>query len=202
MAKQIVLGLFVFLSLFWQLGKLTGKDEVLDLWNSLSIYIGSSILCFDHFTNSIVAYNNIGTNTFRGMYNILARFGLNVTTISNHLDKIRWNDYSSNVFTAFAPYYNDYGPVVSLIIVLIAGLLIGFFWRIYQTDNNNFITCILYGRFIAVSAAMYSIAERLFSNTIALNAIVEIFFYVCIIRVFVKKRSKIIRPVAPSLSLS
>lgn len=186
--KYIVIGFIVFIVLFWQLGKLTGKDEVLSFWDTLSVYIGSSILCFDAVLSGVNSFNFIGIYTFKGLYNILARLGLDVTTLSNHADKIRWNGYSSNVFTAFHPYYSDYGPIVSLLIVMLAGSIIGILWRKFQDESDNLTIGILYGRFVASATAMYSIAERLLSNTLALNAIVEIVFTIVIIRICIKVR--------------
>ncbi len=187
----IVIGLVIFLFLFWQLGKLTGKNTVLSLWDTLSIYIGSSILCFDAYMNQTNSYNLIGTNTFKGIYNMLARFGLQVDTIGNHADKIRWNGYSSNIFTAFYAYYSDYGPLFSLIVVSIAGLLIGVLWGSFREGKGDFILAVLYGRFVAYAVAMYSIAERFFSENLALNTILEMIFVFFIIEIFVHKQNLI-----------
>lgn len=194
MLRNIILGFVVFIILFWQLGKLTGNSEVLTFWDTMSIYIGSSILCFDNVINNTSVYNFVGTNTFQGVYNILSTFGIDVTTVSNHLEKVRWNGYSSNVFTAFNPYYLDFGPILSLVIVMIVGFIIGFMWRKFQKEKDNIFICVMYGRFIALSAAMYSIAERLISNTLALNAIVEIIFSILIIKVCIKKKHVEIKP--------
>ncbi len=188
--RYIAIGFIAFIILFWQLGKLTGKNEVLSFWDTMSIYIGSSILCFDDILSNVNSFNFIGTNSFKGIYNILARFGFNVTTLSNHADKIRWNGYSSNVFTAFYPYYCDYGPIVSMLMILIVGFIIGMLWRKYQNESDNITIGILYGRFVAGSTAMYSIAERLLSNTLALNAIVEIVLTILIIRICIKVRER------------
>ena len=185
--KNTILGFVIFIILFWQLGNLSGKSEVLTFWDTMSIYIGSSILCFDTVIGNTDTYNFVGTNSFKGVYNILNTFGLDVTTVSNHLDKVRWNGYSSNVFTAFNPYYLDFGPILSLVVVVIVGFIIGIMWRKFQKEKDNIFICVMYGRFIALSAAMYSIAERLISNTLALNAIVEIIFSILIIKTCIRK---------------
>lgn len=122
---------------------------------------------------------------------MLARFGLQVDTIGNHADKIRWNGYSSNIFTAFYAYYSDYGPLFSLIVVSIAGLLIGVLWGSFREGKGDFILAVLYGRFVAYAVAMYSIAERFFSENLALNTILEMIFVFFIIEIFVHKQNLI-----------
>lgn len=187
MLRYVVLSFSCFIILFWQLGKLTGKNSALNIWDTLSIYIGSSILCFDKFLKDTNSFNFWGVNTFRGINGIFAKFGLKVPETSNHVEKIRWEGYSSNVYTAFYPYYKDYGPIVSFIIIFLVAFIIGIFWRKFQKDNNNLIMGVIYGRIIAVSVAMYSIAERMLSNVIALNSIVEIFFIALMIKKYSRK---------------
>ena len=186
MIKYLAMGLIGFIIIFWQIGKITGSSSVMNLWDTLSIYIGSSILCFDSYISGLNSYNYIGTNTFKGIYNILARFGFNVTTVSNHADMVRWSKYSSNIYTAFSPYYADYGFLFSFAFILFAAFIIGVTWKSLHRHSSNIIMPFFYSRYVAGAAAMYSIAERLFSNVLALNAIVEILFTLLAIKYLVK----------------
>ncbi len=185
----IIIGFIAFLFLFWQLGKLTGKNTVLSLWDTISIYIGSSILCFDKLICSLIDFNYVGSYTFKGLYNIFAKLGFPVIEVGNHAEMILFNGYSSNVFTAFASYYRDYGPLMSFFFIFVAGFIIGVLWKKFKDARGDLAFAIIYGRYIATAVAMYSISENLFSALLALNAIAECFFVFFIIRISFKRNA-------------
>lgn len=189
--KYGVILVVAFVFAFRVLGTLTGKSEALDFWDTLSIYIGSPIVCIDHvIQEGIGVTTQFGYNTFKGIYNMLSRFIGNMGLISNHDEKFRWASYSSNIYTALYPYLIDFGILGMIVIQFVLGVVNGAFWRKYTSSStiSDFIL-IIYGRFFGGALVYYSIAERFFSNYLALNAIAELVFYIVILRLFVKHES-------------
>ena len=186
-----ILLVFLFFIAFWALGTLTGKSEVLNFWDTISIYIGSPIVCIDSVIKE--GWNissSFGIHTFKGIYNMLSAFGFNIEFISNHEEMFRWSSYSSNIYTALYPNLKDFGLIGTFIMQFILGFFNGTVWNKYTKKNavTNFLL-ITYGRFFGSALVYYSIAERFCSNYLALNAIAEIFFYSITIKYFIKNMS-------------
>lgn len=188
--KYIFGGVIVFLVVFWQLGTLTGQSAVWSLWETLSIYVGSPIICLDNLLDTgWVSSTDFGMHTFKGIYSMLKTFGFPVTVVGNHAEMFRWSGYSSNVYTSFFPYLLDFGIVITIVIQMFLGLIIGYVWKCYNECNTlRLFTGITYGRFWGSALVYFSIAERICTNMLALNVFVEIFFYSIFIRFLFKKR--------------
>lgn len=188
MIKYGIMGVVLFFVAFRVLGNMTGNSAVLSVWESLSIYAGSSILCLDTFLQSdwnISAY--IGQYTFKGIYNILGMLGVAVPHVSNHFEMVRWSHYSSNVYTSFHPYLQDFGIIGALIVQLLIGLLFGFVWARYNSTNASKFLVITFGRYWGNALAYFSIAERLCTTNLAINTFVEIFISIVLIEIFLKE---------------
>ena len=179
----------VFIIVFWALGTLTETSKVLNFWDTISIYIGSPIVCIDGFIKKGWNVSSaFGIHTFAGIYNMLSTFGFDIDFISNHEKMFRWSTYSSNIYTALYPYLFDFGVLGTFFMQFVLGLLNGTVWKKYTNNNavTNFLL-ITYGRFFGSALVYYSIAERFCSNYLALNAIAEMFFYLIIIKYFIRK---------------
>ena len=188
--KYSAIGLGLFLAVFLGLGTLTGKNEVLSTWDAISIYIGSSILCLDYLINhgSTSPFTFLGMHTFKGLYGLFARFIPGLPTLGNHAEMVRWSDYSSNVYTSFGPYITDYGLKGSLFILLLAGFIFSRAWYKLLRCTHLSVLTLVYGRFFGYALCMSSIAERLFSEYLALNVLVELFIYVIILKYCIKQK--------------
>ena len=185
-----ILLFFVFITIFWALGTLTGTSKVLNFWDTLSIYIGSPIVCIDNLIKKGWDISStFGIHTFKGIYNMLSSFGFDISFISNHEEMFRWSTYSSNIYTALYPNLLDFGVLGTFFMQLVLGFLNGTVWSKYTNINavTNFLL-ITYGRFFGSALVYYSIAERFCSNWLALNAIAEMGFYFIIIKYFIDKR--------------
>lgn len=177
----------VFIPIFFVLGSLTGKDEALNFNDTVSIYLGSSILCFDYFlTHERTSPVLFGFNTFRGFYGIIGRFVGGLPVQSNHSEMVRWQEYSSNVYTSFAPYVTDFGIVGSFVIIVLVGLFFGYLWRVFLNQKTITFHSVVYGGLLGYALSMFSIAERLLSNYIAMNVIAQLFFVYLLLNRFVK----------------
>lgn len=188
MIKYAFVGFILFFVVFRLLGTLTGKSSVLSFWDTLSIYVGSSIGCLDNFLNGTWQLSTpFASSTFRGIYNIFHMLGFPAPAASNHAEMFRWQQYSSNVYTSFYPYLLDFGVPLTLVIQILLGLLCGLLWKKYVSRENSFFLVINYGHLWGGSLVYFSIAERLCSNMLALNVFVEVFFTLILIRLLCKK---------------
>ena len=178
----------VFIPVFFILGSLTGKNEALNFNDTISIYLGSSILCFDYFLNhGWRTPSFFGFNTFRGLYGMIGRFIGGLPAQSNHSDMVRWQEYSSNVYTTFAPYVMDFGIIGSFIIIIFVGVFFGYMWRLFLKQKTITFYSVVYGGLLGYALSMFPIAERLLSNYIALNVIAQLLFIYILLKYFVKK---------------
>lgn len=188
MLKYSMLLIGLFIPVFFVLGTLTGKDEALNFNDTISIYLGSSILCFDYFiTHDWDLPSFFGLHTFRGLYGIIGRFVEGIPFQSNDAEMVRWSGYSSNVYTAFAPYVTDFGLVGSFLVIIISGVIFGYLWRKYLSQQTITLLSIVYGGLFGYALCMLPIAERLFSNYTALNVIVQLIFVKLFLSKLVKK---------------
>ena len=189
--KFSIIGIFLFFVIFRLLGYLSGNSKILSLWDAISIYAGSSILCLnDLLVNGWHSAAYWGQNTFRGLFNILRMFGGNFASVSNHAEMAYWGNYGSNVYTSFYTYLLDFDIYGVLFLQLVLGLLSGFYWGKYTDKNKcSLFLLIVYGRFWGYTFVYYSIAERFFSELWALNTFVEIFFYILIIKFLFNKQN-------------
>lgn len=193
MIKYIVIGIVVFFTIFWLAGALTGKSGILSLWDTISIYAGSSVLCLDSFIKHPHPISTtFGMRSFVGLYNFLNRIGFAFPQGSNHAEFVFWQGgkYSSNIYTALFPYIQDFSIAGAIILQLFLGIIFGLIWKRYIGNYAGSMLLITYGRFWGTPLAFYSITEVLFTSNIALNTIVEIFFYIVIIRMIFTKNKK------------
>ena len=185
--KNIFIGIAIFISIFWGVGILTGSSKVFNFWDTISIYVGSSMVTLDTLiTTTSTQSSQFGVYTLKGIYGILNRLGFSVTLISNHMEMVRWNGYYSNVYTSFFPYIRDFGILPSVFVQIIIGFIFGNIWNEFNHSRKKSFLIFYYGRYFGYALAMYSIAERLFSQYLALNVIVEVLFGLILIIFFVR----------------
>ena len=188
--RVVVVGLVsllcVFL-LFCVSGLLSGRMQIESLFDTISIYAGSSLVCFDAFIVNGVGPQSLlfAQSTFRGIYNILRYAGIPIPQYSQHLPFVYFNGYSSNIYTSFFPYINDFGFIGLILIEFLLGLLIGYCWKKACLGKGNSVMRFVYGRYFGYALVMFSIAESL-SGEIALNSLVELLFTIVLIKCFVK----------------
>lgn len=184
----IILGVVAFIAAFWGFGYLIGHSSVLSFWDTISIYAGSPILCFDALLGGDMQIESLyfGQHTFSGLYNILRRIIPSIPVTPAHMEMVRWEGFSSNVYTSFFPYYVDFGVVGVFVMQLLVGALLGAVWYLFQKVNKKSTLIIYYGKCFGYACAMYSIAERLCSSVLALNFFAELFFAFFIVVLLVR----------------
>lgn len=191
--KYAIISVALFGVVFFALGTLTGKDEALNFTDAVSIYAGSGILCLDYMlTNGWEPSAFMGFNTFKGLYGLAGRFIDGIPSLSNHAEMVRWSDYSANIYTTFAPYIRDFGVVGSIIVVFFVGVLFGYLWkRFMEKEELSFLT-VIYGGLFGYALCMFPIAERLFSEFIALNVIAQLVILQFFISHFLKRENELV----------
>lgn len=189
--KYVLVGACVTLLVFRLLGNLTGKSAILSVWQTISIYIGSPLLCLDTvLTNGWSTSAFFGQYSFRGLYNIFGMLGFTVPDLILHEEMIRWGNYASNIYTSYYPYIRDFGLSVALLLQVVIGFLSGYIWKRYISGKSGWFTYVTFGRFWGTAFVYYVIAERLTSTFLALNVFVEILFYFVITGLFRVRRRK------------
>lgn len=187
--KYSALLVAIFFVVFFVLGTLTGKDEALNFNDTVAIYAGSGILCFDYMLIhgwDMPAF--IGMNTFKGLYGMIGRFVGGIPSMSNHSEMVRWSDYSANIYTSFSPYIRDFGIIGSIFILFFVGILFGCLWNRYLKKEGISLLTVIYGGMFGYALCMFSIAERVLSEFIALNVFVQLIILQVLLTYFVKKR--------------
>lgn len=171
--KIIVMGISaigVFLIVFVVLGLVAnrfGGDNIVD---TIAFYLGMSIPSFDHF---IKTYNsqvqNFGGETLYGLYAILNKLGLSSYDLARHLEFVKFNDVSGNVYTSLRRYINDYGFIGLYIIQFYLGVFYSFLYNLVRRSSNE---ALLVGySVLSYSLVMQGIDELLLSNYVSLSCV-------------------------------
>lgn len=186
---RTMIGLVLFVIGFYALGLITGQSKVYSLWDTISVYFGSSIVCLN---DGIINSNNqnfvFGQYSFRGVNRFLSFIGVDIPDFSNHLENVYFGELGSNVYTALFPYVQDFGVPVSYMLQCFVGIVFGYMWKKYMLSSNGDFIQLVYGRFFGSALLLYSVAERLFSEYVSLNVFAELFFYVFLAKCILKYR--------------
>lgn len=175
---------------FYLFGNLSGQSLIYSAWETLFLYSGASIICLDYFIiHKSLTPIVFGQYSFKGINSLLRRLGFSISTYSNHLPNVYFGNHGTNIYTALFPFAHDFGLSISFIFQLTIGIIFGMAWKRYNKSfNNNSLITIVYGRFFGYALFMYSIAERLLSEFLALNVFIELGFYWLLIKFVLSKR--------------
>lgn len=148
--KLIVGGLIVAsvaVLAFYFSSVLVGRKAGDNILEYISFYFGAGIPSFQHIVNTGVETTAIvGSRTFYNLFAFLTKFGLINDLGSSSIAWISLNGLGSNIFTAFARYYLDFGYVGVVLLSLISGLIFGFAYRMARCMESE-IWIILYAYF-------------------------------------------------------
>lgn len=171
--KRVVKVSCIVLLIFVGLGML--RDTlVVDWMNQLSIYVSSGIIGLDIFLKTNAdppAY--FGQTTFRGIYNLLRMFGINIPFFVERHVTFGWNGNYSNIYTVFRPYIDDFGFIATYCIMMLEGVVFGNAWNCYIKRNNSLIN-ILYGSYFGFALVLFAISEMMFRSFLAMNIFLTI----------------------------
>lgn len=131
-----LLALVIFVMAFVALGNYTGKTQAYGFMNTIMIYFGSSIANLSEYLQSlslsdfILPSDTPGKETLFGLTYTLSRLGFPTETGVHFLDFIQYaNGDSSNVYTSFRRYIEDYGFLFAVLIQFWIGYIYTYFYQ-------------------------------------------------------------------------
>lgn len=130
-----LIGLIIFLFIFVQLGKLTGKVNQNNQFEWISIYIGSSIAALNEFM--IGKDYSRGAETFVGIRSLIERFGCTIDNYDIFLPTIYFRGGSNtNIYTALRSYIIDFGFIGMVFLQFIIGTTYGAIHQYVLSKNK------------------------------------------------------------------
>ena len=164
----------VMIVLFRYLGTLSGKSGMYTAYDNISIYVGSSIVCFDKYvTGTSNLPQDFSVTLMGSLWSMLNRFGANIH-ISEHVWSHQyWMHGASNVYTSIFPLYVKFGAIGTFILELLFGFISGSLWYRLKQGIASWAFVVVFGSFF-FCFTYYSIAERVFSQIFTLTSVIEI----------------------------
>ncbi len=166
LGKFFRIGILVFVLLlfvFFQLGKATGKSQIFSAFDTLSIYVGSSIGALDGYLKNPVSYSNsFGGETLYGFRRIARFFDERIIATPIPLPFHRViHGYNTNVYTALRRYINDFGIGGMYIIMFLEGMFFGNWEYFVRKEKRKDLSLLLYAYFM-YDVILIAIEENFF----------------------------------------
>lgn len=179
LGKFIIIGclcLIIILPLFYFLLKVIGQTTRVNFVDYITFYLGCPLPCFDIFlSNPILKSEHFGENIFIGIQQILHKFNIIDYYNIYQADWIRFgNGLSSNVYSGFKVYIQDFGLIGLIFFQILYGFTFAKLYDWAKTKDSRFL--IFYG-IISINLIDQIRTEKLFSSIIRIDKIVYI---VCI----------------------
>lgn len=181
-------GVLLFFTIFYLLGTLTGKVSDDNVFEKYYIYAGSPIVDLDLLLNNMFfqleAGSRLGICTFDGIYRIIGHV-IDVPDFDIKSDEFIFfkNGSGSNIYTAYAFYYEDWREI-GLVLV---NFFIGFFTAAYYRSLFRWKNIFLH--MIFISYFFYGLIGNLFAAELTRSLIagfqlqfifwIYIFLFVC-----------------------
>lgn len=182
--------LVIFLIIFTQLGKLTDKTNDSNIFENIYIYVGSSIVAFSEFISNYKVPTLSGEETFTGFLNLISEL-IGKQSISFSLEYTYFaNGSSTNIYTAFRSYINDFGYIGLFLIQFIIGILFGC-WdnynkKSYKVNGISIILYSLYSYYLILSLFTPTLTSSFLTVGRISNFVLIIFIY----RIFTVKHKR------------
>ena len=178
--------LFALIFAFLKIGESRNGLSSSNYSEYINVYSGSSIVAFSEwFPNRTIGSNSM-LGSFKGIFNTLSR--LNTGYERTFYDFVTFkNGTSTNVYTGFRAYIEDFGIFGLLVISFLIGTLITCFYK-KIIDSKNMFFIILYLYFLKHFVYLFlasSITSELFSPTQILY-VFWLFILCYFIRIFSK----------------
>lgn len=158
--KWAIVLIVAFFIVFSLLGYLTDKTTDSNIFENIKIYTGSSIVALSEYLDEMKYYNG-GEESFVGFINFFKElFGHD--TLSFSLEYVYFaNGSSTNIYTAFRSYLNDFSYIGLIIIQFIIGFIFGYWHKsINFSSNLKPLSVMLYSYY------MYFVVIALFTPTL------------------------------------
>lgn len=182
-SKKIISAISIFILLFLFLANIRSSNGSVDIFTTLSNYIGSPIIALnDYIVESGLLSNAryFGEETMSLYYSVTNAFGLSDMASVSTLSPINVGGKRTltNIYTALRRYLYDYGVWWTLGIVFWEGALYGKLFDKLKKIDFPFLRVIIYA-FISYPLVEMAIEERFFSNLITARSIFCV-IYICV----------------------
>lgn len=189
-SKKIIIAISIFILLFLFLSNIRSSNGSIDVFTSLSNYIGSPIIALNNYIVKNGLSSNaryFGEETMSLYYSVTNAFGFSDMASVSTLSPINIGGKSTltNIYTALRRYLFDYGIWWTLCIVFVEGAFYGKLFDKLKKIVFPFLRVIIYA-FITYPLVEMAIEERFFSNLVTARTVYCI-IYICVFyRILVK----------------
>lgn len=189
------LGILFFIA-FFGIGLLNGKiSSEANLYKVLVHYAGININALDVYINKMVIPEPLypGTLTLANVYKHLHFFGIDIPMSYNTYitSFVYFGDISTNVYTAFRRYIQDYGYIGCTIIMFFMGFFYGTFYNFVKYQRIGNLGLIYYGVF-CYPFFLFCREERFMIELLTVSTLYKLFFLFIIYYLATKKWGRFI----------
>lgn len=154
-----VLACIIFISS----GVFTGRLNIKNANESLLVYLGSSVVDFSNMLNYPIKGLGLGFNSFTGLLSTLRRIFIYIPTSTKQMFTGGFvtmaNGSRSNIYSALANYYLDFGFIGIIIITLLLGMIYRLLYNNAKKSNGNIWPIYLYA-YVSYGIVMAFISEQ------------------------------------------
>lgn len=189
---RLILVTLMFLFCFYQLGSLTGKSQISSLFDTISRYLGSSIVALDIYLTSPRNLTNteyFGGETLYGFYRVLKTLGFNTDGFDfNVAREFVYGSFGlTNIYTALRRYINDFGYFGMIVIQFLLGFFYTkWFMRVRRTNSTDK-SIIFYATFFY--PIVESVVEERFLSNILTTTTIYLVILINVMYYFLVKRT-------------
>ena len=172
--RSVVLSLGVIVLLFFafNLSRATEDSEYAEettLLDFVVMYVLSPPVAFGTLSQDISLQP--GSHTFQAIYKLLAKWGVGDFVINERVQDFVFVPISTNIYTIFQPFFEDFKYRGIAFFALIYGIFSGWMYRLYQ--NGNAVGKIIYTYFVYLLVLQFY-QENLFLNIVQFSHLVFI----------------------------
>ncbi len=168
----VIIFLFFLITIARQYQSDNTADESLSILEFIGMYILSPAVAYGLV--DVDVSQQFGSHTLQTIYLFLARFGYHVE-VNTKLQEFVFVPISTNVYTIFQPFYQDFGQAGVSFFALIYGLLSG--WAYRQFRNGSAIGKCIY-TYIAEILVLQFYQENIMMSLVAF---IQFFFFTFIL---------------------
>lgn len=181
-------GIIIFLLIFRLLGFLTTKTDSREIWDDISIYMGSSIVGLNQYLDSFHSTNDFfGKETLYNIYKILRKINLvSIPEYNTPLEFLYFNGSRTNIYTSFRRYIQDYNYIGLYFILFFQGFFYSY-WieKIKRRKVSGLYIILLCSIFYPV--VEISLDEQFISNIFSLTTFYQSIYLIMLYYLLIGK---------------
>lgn len=182
-----------FLIFFFVSGILSGKIQAgMSPVKVLAHYAGTNISALDVFINQVTIPDDqyIGQITLTKIYNNLRSFGIDVPEKNVYISTfVFFSGISTNVYTAFRRYIQDYGYFGCFLIMFILGSLYSSFYGILKYRTKSCFLLIVYSTY-CYPIFLFCREERFMTSILSARCLFTVLIMFLVYKFYIRKSHK------------